>query len=119
MDGVCDIVQEVVIKTITKKKKYKKQNGCLRRPYKQLRKQEKEKAKNKRDDISIRMQSSKEQQGEIRKPSSVNNTKKQRKTIEDPCKKIRDTKGIFHANMGTVKDGNSMDIIEEEDVKKR
>ena len=31
---VHDIVQEVVIKTITKKKKCKKQNGCLRRPYK-------------------------------------------------------------------------------------
>ena len=31
---VCDIVQEAVIKTIPKKKKCKKQNGCLRRPYK-------------------------------------------------------------------------------------
>ena len=31
---VCDIVQEAVIKTITKKKKCKKANGCLRRPYK-------------------------------------------------------------------------------------
>ena len=29
-----DVVQETGIKTITKKKKYKKQNGCLRRPYK-------------------------------------------------------------------------------------
>ena len=31
---VCDTVQEVVIKTILKKKKAKRQNGCLRRPYK-------------------------------------------------------------------------------------
>ena len=31
---VCDIVQETGIKTITKKKKWKKQNVCLRRPYK-------------------------------------------------------------------------------------
>ena len=31
---VCDILQEAVIKTISKKKKCKKQNGCLRRPYK-------------------------------------------------------------------------------------
>ena len=31
---VCDIVQETRIKTILKKKKYKKSNGCLRRPYK-------------------------------------------------------------------------------------
>ena len=33
---VCDIVQEAVIKTIHKKKNTKRQNGCLRRPYKQL-----------------------------------------------------------------------------------
>ena len=32
--GVCDIVQKTGTKTIPKKKKYKKQNGCLRRPYK-------------------------------------------------------------------------------------
>ena len=31
---VCDIVQEAVIKTIPKKKQCKRQNGCLRRPYK-------------------------------------------------------------------------------------
>ena len=31
---VCDIVQEAVIKTIPKKKKCKRQNGCLRKPYK-------------------------------------------------------------------------------------
>ena len=31
---VCNIVQEIGIKTIPKKKKYKKKNGCLRRPYK-------------------------------------------------------------------------------------
>ena len=31
---VCDIVQETVIKTIPKKRNAKKQNGCLRRPYK-------------------------------------------------------------------------------------
>ena len=36
-----DTVQEVVIKTIPKKKKCKKANGCLRRPYKYLRKEEK------------------------------------------------------------------------------
>ena len=34
-------------------------------------------------------------------------------------KKIRDTKGTFHANMGTIKDRNSMDLTEAEDIKKR
>ena len=37
----------------------------------------------------------------------------------DLFKKIRYTKGIFHAEMGTIKDRNSMDITEAEDIKKR
>ena len=34
-------------------------------------------------------------------------------------KKIRDTKGTFHAKMGTIKDRNSMDLTEAEEIKKR
>ena len=45
---VYNIVQEVVTKSITKKRNATRQNGCLRRPYKQLRKEEKQKAKEKR-----------------------------------------------------------------------
>ena len=37
----------------------------------------------------------------------------------DLFKKIRDTKGTFHANMGTIKDRNDMDLTEAEDIKKR
>ena len=37
----------------------------------------------------------------------------------DLLKNIRDTKGIFHAKMDTIKDRNGMDLIEEEDIKKR
>ena len=37
----------------------------------------------------------------------------------DLFKKIRDTKGTFHAKMGTIKDRNGMDRTEEEDIKKR
>jgi len=37
----------------------------------------------------------------------------------DLFKKIRDTKGKFHAKMGTIKDGNGMDLTEVEDIKKR
>ena len=36
----------------------------------------------------------------------------------DLFKKIRDTKGTFHAKMGTIKDRNSMDLTEAEDIKK-
>ena len=65
------------------------------------------------------MQSSKEQQGEIRKPSSVINEKKQWKTIEQErleisSRKLRDTKGKFHAKMGTIKHPT-----EAGDIKKR
>ena len=37
----------------------------------------------------------------------------------DLFKKIRDTKGTLHANMGTIKDRNGMDLTEAEDIKKR
>ena len=37
----------------------------------------------------------------------------------DLFKKIRDTKGTFHAKVGTIKDRNCMDLTEAEDIKKR
>ena len=51
-----------------------------------------------------------------RKETEVNN--RMGKT-GDLFKKIRDTKGTFHVKMGTIKDRNSMDLIEAEDIKKR
>ena len=56
------------------------------------------------------------------------NAKKQRKIIEwtrdlfkttDLFKKIRDTKGKFHAKMGTIEDKNGTDLTEAEDLKER
>ena len=38
---------------------------------------------------------------------------------KDLYKKIRDTKGIFHAKMVTIKDRNDLDLTEAEDIKKR
>ena len=70
------------------------------------------------------MQSSKEYQEEIRKPSLSD----QRKEIEednrmgktrDLFKKIRDTNGTFYAKMGSIMDRNDMDLPEAEDIKKR
>ena len=70
------------------------------------------------------MQSSKEYQGEIRKPSLVIKSKE----IEESSrigktrylfKKIRDTKGTFHAKMGTIKDRNGMDLTQVENIKKK
>ena len=37
----------------------------------------------------------------------------------DLFKKIKHTKGTFHAKMGTIKDSNGMDLTESEDIKKR
>ena len=39
--------------------------------------------------------------------------------MRDLFRKIRDTKGIFHAKRGTMKDRNGMDLAEAEDIKKR
>ena len=39
--------------------------------------------------------------------------------LRDLFKKIRDTKGTFHAKMASIKDRNSMDLTEAEDIKKR
>ena len=49
---------------------------------------------------------------EIEENNRVRNTR-------DPFKKIRDTKGTFHAKMGSIKDRNGMDLTETEDIKKR
>ena len=48
----------------------------------------------------------------------IEETKRMGKT-SDLFKKIRDTKGTFHAKMGLIKDRNGMDLTEAEDIKKR
>ena len=69
------------------------------------------------------MQSSKEQQGEIKKAflsyqcKEIEENNRMGK-IRDLFKKIRDIKRTFHAKMGSIKDRNGMDLTEE-DVKKR
>ena len=70
------------------------------------------------------MQSSREKQGEIRKPSSVisiNKIEENRRMgkTRDLFKKIRDTKGTFHAKMSIIKDRNVRDLTEAEDIKER
>ena len=52
----------------------------------------------------------------------INAKKEKNKTMgktRDLFKKIRDTKGIFHAKMGSIKDRNGMDLTESEDIKKK
>ena len=71
------------------------------------------------------MQSFKEQQGEIKKAflndpcKEIEGEKKKERNTRELFKEIRDTKGIFHAQMGTIKDRNGLDLKEAEDIKKR
>ena len=70
------------------------------------------------------MQRSKEYQEEIRKASSAIKAKKieENNRMGKPrglFKKIRDTKGTFHAKIGSIKDRNGMDLTEAEDIKKK
>ena len=69
------------------------------------------------------MQSSKEKQGEkkaflsdLSKEIEENNRMGKTRYL---FKKVRDTKGTFHAKMGSIKDRNGMDLTEAEDIKKR
>ena len=50
--------------------------------------------------------------------NEIEENHRMRKT-RDPLNKIRDTKGTFHAKMGSIKDKNGMDLTEAEAIKKR
>ena len=119
---VRDIVQETGIKTFPMENKCKKAK-CLSEEALQIAVKREGKRKEKRKDISICMQSSKEKPGEIRKPSSAINAKKEENNrmgkTRDLFKNIRNTKGTFHAKMDSIKDRNGMDLTEGEDIKKR
>ena len=108
-------VQETGIKTIPKEKKCKKA--------KWLSEGREAKSKGEKERYTHLNAEFQRIQGEIRKPSSVISAKTREinrmgKT-RDLFKKIRDTKGTFHAKMDTIKDRNCMDLTEAEDIKKR
>ena len=86
----------------------KRQNGGLRSPYKELRKEEKLKAKEKRKAIPISIEFQRIARRDKKAVLSdlckeIEENSRMGKT-RDLFKKIRDTKGIFHATMGTIKD---------------
>ena len=121
---VCDIVQETGIKTIPKKKKCKKakwlsgealQIAVKRREAKN--KGEKERYKHLNAEFQRIARRDKkaflsDQCKEIEEKNRMGKTR-------DLFKKIRDTKGTFHAKMGSIKDRNVLDLTEAEDIKKR
>ena len=121
MMEVRDIVQETEIKTIPKKKKCKKakwlseealQIVVKRREAKS--KGEKERYKHLNAEFQRRDKKAflNDQCKEIEEKNRMGKTR-------DLLKKTRDTKGTFHAKMGSIKDRNGMDLTEAEDIKKR
>ena len=119
---VCDIVQEAVIKTIPRKKKCKKAKW-LSEEVLQIAEKRRE-AKRKREKERYTHLNAEFQRIARRDKQAFLND--QCKEIEenirmgktrDLFKKIRDTKGTFHARMDTIKDRNGMELTEAEDIK--
>ena len=121
---VHDIIQEAVIKTIPKKKKCKKAKWLSEEALEIAMKRGEVKGKGEKERYShlnaefrrIAMRDKKAfLSDQCRKREESNRMGKPR----DLFKKIRDTKGIFHAKMGQIKDRNSKDLTEAEEIKKR
>ena len=115
-----DIVQEVVIKIIHKKKKCKK-GKWLSEEALQLRKEEKWKAKEKRKNIPIWKQSSREIARRDKKVflSKQYKEKEENNRIGKTRDLFKKMKGASHATVGTRKDRNGMDLIKAEENKRR
>ena len=121
---VHDIVQEVAIKTIPKKKKCKKAKWLSDEALQIAEKRREAKGKGEKERYThlnaefqrIPRRDKKaflsDQCKEIEENNRMGKTR-------DLFKKIRDTKGTFHAKVGSIKDRNGMDPIEAKDIKKR
>ena len=121
---VCDIVQETGIKTIPMEKKCKKakwpsgealQIAVKRREVKSKGEKESYKHLNAEFQRIARRDKKAFFSNQCKEIEENNRMEKTR----DVFKKIRDTKGTFHAKMGLIKDRNGMDLTEAEDIKKR
>ena len=121
---VHDIVQEAVINTIPKKNKCKKAKRLSDEALQIAEKRREAKGKGEKERYThlnaefqrIARRDKKALLSDQCKEIEENN--RMGKT-GDLFKKIRDTKGTFHAKMGLIKDRNGMDLTEAEDIKKR
>ena len=121
---VPDIVQDTVIQTLPKKEKCKKAKRLSEEVLQIAEKKREVKGKGEKKKYSHlnaefqrKARSDKkafpsDQCKEIEENNRMGKTR-------DLFKKISDTKGIFHAKMGTIKDRNCMDLTEAKDIKKR
>ena len=101
------------------KRNAKKQNGCLGKKKRRKAKSKGEKERYKHLNAELQRIARRDKKAffhdQCKEIEENNRTGKTR----DLFKKIRDTKGIFHAKMGSIKDRNGMDLIEADDNKKR
>ena len=119
---VCDIVQEVMIKTIAKKKKYKKAKWLCDEALQiaEIREVKGKGEKERYTHLNAEFQSIARRDkkaflsDQCKEIEDNNRTGKRR----DLFKKFRDTKGTFYAKMGTIKDRNGIDLTEADDTKK-
>ena len=116
--AVCGIVQETGIKTIPKKNKYKKAKW-LSQEASQIAVKRREKERYTHLNAEFQRIARRDKKvflsDQCKEIEENNRTGKTR----DLFKKTRDTKGTFHAKMGSIKDRNDMDLTEAEDIKKR
>ena len=121
---VCDIVQETGIKTIPMEKKCKKAKWLSEEALQIAVKRREEKSKGEKERYShlnaefqrIARRDKKAFLSDQCKEIEENNRMGRTREL---FKKIRDTKGTFHAKMGSIKDRNGMALTEAEDNKKR
>ena len=122
--GVCDIVQETGVKTIPMKKKCKKAKWLSEEASQTAVKRREVKSKGERERY-IHLNAKFQRIGRRDKKAFLSDQCKETEEnnrmgkTRDLFKKIRDTKGTFHAKMGSKKDRNGMDLTEAEDIKKR
>ena len=121
---VRDIVQEAVIKTIPKKKKCKKAEWLSEEASQIAEKRRAAKGKGEKE-IYTHLNSEFQRIAKRDKKAilsyqckEIEENNRMGKT-RDLFKKIRDTKGTYHAKMGTIKDRNGMDLTEAEDFKQK
>ena len=121
---VCDIVQEAVIKTIPKKKKYKKAKWLPGEAFQIAVKRRETKGKGEKErynhlNAEFQRIANRDKKGFLSNQCRETGENNRIGNTRDPFKKVRDTKGTFHAKMGTIKDRNGMDLTEAEDMKTR
>ena len=121
---ICDTVQKAVIKPIPKKKKSKKANWLSEEALQIAMKRTEAKGKGEKKRYThlnaefqrIARRDKKADLGDQCKEIEENNRMGKTRNL---FKKIRVTKGIFHAKMSTIKDRNGMDLTEAEDIMKK